>query len=62
MAKAQFYSDMRRIPAAMILVPMFDQYKETVGKDMRYFVDSLVAKNYEPAGCIYSYNVYRLKK
>lgn len=62
MAKAQFYSDMRRTPAAMILVPMFGQYKETVDKDMRDFVDSLVAKNYDSAGCMYSYSVYRLKR
>jgi hypothetical protein len=62
MAKAQFYSDLRRIKASMILVPMFEQYKETVGKDMRDFVGSLVARNYEPAGCMFNYSVYRLKK
>ena len=61
MAKAQLYSDLRRIKPAMILVPLFAQYKETVGKDMRDFVDSLVAKDYRLETCMYNYNVYRLK-
>lgn len=59
-AKAQFYSDMQRIKPAMILVPMFAQYKETVGKDMRDFVDSLVRRNYQSEGCQYNYSVYKI--
>jgi hypothetical protein len=62
MAKTQFYSDVQRTKPAMILVPKFEQYKETVGKDMRDFVDSLVARDYRLVGCEYNYNIYRLKK
>jgi len=61
-AKARFYSDMRLNKPAMILVPLFPEYKQTVGADMRQFVDSLVAKNYQLQCCMYNYGIYGIKK
>jgi len=61
-AKVKFYSDMRSNKPTMILVPLFPEYKQTVGADMRQFVYSVVAKGYQLQGCMYNYNVYRVKK
>ncbi|MBV8388577.1 MAG: glycosyltransferase family 39 protein [Mucilaginibacter sp.] len=61
-AKERFYNDMRKNHPAMILVPLFSEYRNFVAEDMRQFVDGLVAKDYYLAGCMYNYNIYRLKK
>lgn len=61
-AKSRFYSDMRSGKPAMILVPLFPEYKQTVSVDMRQFVDSLATKNYQLLGCMYNYSIYRIKK
>jgi len=62
MAKERFYRDMEQHKPAMILLPLFTQYKETVGKDMRDYVDRLVAKDYRPEGCVYNYSIYKSKR
>lgn len=61
-AKARFYSDIRSNKPPMILVPLFTEYEQTVGADMRQFVDSLVAKNYQLQCCMYNYGIYGIKK
>lgn len=61
-AKARFYSDMKSNKPSMILVPLFPEYKQTVSADMRQFVDSLVAKNYQLQCCMYNYGIYGIKK
>jgi hypothetical protein len=61
LAKARFFSDLRSNRPQMILVPLFPEYKQTVSADMRDFVDSLVAKNYLVGGCVYNYQVFKLK-
>jgi len=59
-AKARFYSDMKSNKPAMILVPLFPEYEQTIGADLQLFVDSLVEKDYQLQGCVYNYNVYRI--
>lgn len=61
-AKARFFAEMNANKPEVILVPLFSQYAQLVGPDMRQFVDTLVAKNYQSQGCMYNYNVYHLKK
>jgi hypothetical protein len=61
-AKKRFYNDMKHIKPALILVPLFPEYRQQVGADMRSFVDSLVAGNYRLIGCKYNYNIYRIGK
>ena len=46
LAKERFYSDMQKNKPAMILIPLFAEYRNFVGQDMRQFVDELVAKDY----------------
>lgn len=60
-AKAKFFEEMNANHPEVILVPMFPQYEQLVDQDMRQFVDTLVAKHYQSQGCMYNYNVYRLK-
>ncbi|HVW16599.1 MAG TPA: glycosyltransferase family 39 protein [Mucilaginibacter sp.] len=61
-AKQRFLKDMQADKPDLILVPLFPEYSQTVGADMRGFVDSLVAKDYVPEGCGYNYNIYKLKR
>jgi hypothetical protein len=62
LAKARFYSDMHKNKPAMILVPLFSEYKNFVAADMRQFVDNLVTKDYYLDRCMYNYNIYRIRK
>ncbi len=61
-AKERFYQDMQQNKPAMILVPLFPQYRQVVGTDMRQFVEEMISKGYYLERCIYNYNVYRIKK
>ena len=60
-ARQRFYSDMKHNKPAMVLVPLFPEYKQQVGADLCNFVDSLVTVNYRLMECRYNYNVYRIK-
>jgi hypothetical protein len=62
MAKERYFRDLQRDKPAMILVPLFSQYQEFVGKDMRRFLDELVTKDYYLDRCMYNYNIYRIRK
>ncbi|MBS1520210.1 MAG: glycosyltransferase family 39 protein [Bacteroidetes bacterium] len=62
LAKERFYSDMHKNKPVMILVPLFAEYRNFVGQDMRQFVDELVAKDYYLDRCMYNYNIYRIRK
>jgi len=62
LAKERFYNDMSKNKPAMILVPLFSEYRNFVGEDMRQFVDKLVAKDYYLDRCMYNYNIYRIRK
>ncbi|MGZ3767727.1 MAG: ArnT family glycosyltransferase [Mucilaginibacter sp.] len=61
-AKARFYSDLRSNKPAVILIPLFPEYKQTVGPDMRQFVAEMIAREYELDRCLDDYGVYRIRK
>jgi Dolichyl-phosphate-mannose-protein mannosyltransferase len=61
-AKKRFFQDMKQNKAAMILVPLFPEYRQTVDDDLKTYIDELVAKNYSFVRCMFNYNVYRLRK
>ena len=58
-AKKRLFEDLKQNKPAMILVPLYDDYRETVNPDIRLFIDSLVAKEYHQDRSMYNYNVYR---
>ncbi|MDB5154792.1 MAG: hypothetical protein JWR54_3543, partial [Mucilaginibacter sp.] len=60
-AKERFYKDMHLNKPAMILIPLFSEYKDFVGLDMRQFTDELIAKDYYLDRCMYNYNIYRIR-
>jgi len=62
LAKERFYSDMHKNKPALILVPLFSEYRNLVSEDMRQFVDELVKKDYDLDRCMYNYNIYRIRK
>jgi hypothetical protein len=59
-AKKRFYADLKQNKPEMILVPLFEEYKQYVGADLRQYIDSLVAKDYRFETCMFNYSVYRL--
>ena len=61
-AKERFFRDMQKEKPAMILVPLFREYTQFVGQDLRLFVDQIIRKDYYLEGCRYNYEVYRLKR
>ena len=61
-AKKRFFEDMKRNRAAMILVPLFPEYRQTVDDDLKTYIDELVAKDYYFVTCMFNYNVYRMRK
>jgi hypothetical protein len=61
-AKEKFFRDMQQNKPGMILVPLFPEYKQYIGSDLRLYVDELVAKDYYLDRCMFNYNVYKLKK
>ena len=61
-AKQRFYSDMKHNRPALVLVPLFPQYRQQVRADILGFVDSLVASNYTLTGCMYNYNIYTMNR
>jgi hypothetical protein len=60
-AKERFYKDMHLNKPAMILIPLFSEYKDFVGQDMRQFTDELIARDYYLDRCMYNYNIYRIR-
>lgn len=61
-AKKRFFEDMTQNRAAMILVPLYPEYRQTVDEDLKTYVDQLVAKDYYLVRCMFNYNVYRIRK
>jgi len=61
-AKARLYHDLQLNKPAMILVPLFPEYKQQVGQDIRDFVDSVVSKSYLLQNCMYNYNIYTIRR
>jgi hypothetical protein len=61
-AKERFFRDMRINKPGMILIPLFSEYKQFVGQDMRQFIDELVARDYYLDRCMYNYNIYKIRR
>jgi len=61
-AKEQLYKDLQINKPGMILVPLFADYEQSVGQDLRLFINHLVARNYYLDRCLYSYNIYKIRK
>jgi len=61
-AKKRFYEDLSVNKPAMILIPLFSEYEQHVDLDMRQYIDDLVKKQYILYGCMYNYNIYKIKK
>jgi hypothetical protein len=60
-AKERFFKDMKRGKPAMILVPLFPEYKQYIGTDLRLYVDELVAGDYYLDRCMFNYNIYKIR-
>jgi hypothetical protein len=61
-AKKQFFKDMKQNKAAMILVPLYPEYRQTVDDDLKLYIDRLVARDYKLVRCMFNYNSYRTRK
>jgi len=61
LAKAKLFKDLLAHKPSVILVPLFPEYKDYINADVRKFVDDVAAKYYTLNGCMYNYNVYRLR-
>ncbi|HEX6180577.1 MAG TPA: glycosyltransferase family 39 protein [Chitinophagaceae bacterium] len=59
-AKKQFMSEVIANKPAIIVVPIFPDYKVHVQEDLRSFIDSVAAKEYSKTeDCLYGYAIYR---
>lgn len=61
LAKKELYQGLLYHKPAMVLVPLYPEYKQYIEPDLRGFVDSLVSRDYTLAATKYSYHVYTLK-
>jgi hypothetical protein len=61
-AKARLYQDMQRNKPELILIPLFQNYKQYVNADLQLFIKQYVSKGYHLEGCMYSYNIYKRNK
>jgi len=61
LAKNELYRNLLLHKPAMILVPLFPQYRQHTGADLRKFVDDLVNRDYALTTTKYSYHIYMLK-
>lgn len=62
LAKKELYNNLLRDKPAMILVPLYPEYQQYIGPDLRGFVDSLTSRDYKLAATKCSYHIYTLKK
>jgi hypothetical protein len=60
-SKTQIYRDLENKPPAMIVIPVFSSYKNWVDRDVRDYIDKLVADRYVFDKCLYGYGIYRKK-
>jgi hypothetical protein len=61
-AKKRFYQDFSVNKPVIILIPLFSEYEQHVDPDMRQYIDEMVKKKYVLDGCMYNYDIYRIKK
>lgn len=60
-AKQTLYNDLRVNKAALMVIPLFPEYKNYVQPEITTFIDSVAVANYRFTGCMYGYSIYRLK-
>jgi hypothetical protein len=60
-AKERLLKELTENKAAMIAVPVFENYRKYVGEDIRDFIEELVKTDYTAGPCMYGYIIYRLK-
>lgn len=58
----KLFKDLQVNKPAMILVPLYPEYKQYIKPQMRNFIDSVVARDYTLYKCMYSHNIYKLKQ
>ncbi len=58
-AKTQFIQDLKQSEPAMILVPLYFDYREQVDFHIQSIIDNMVAKDYYKDQCMYNYTIYR---
>jgi hypothetical protein len=61
LAKERFFKDMKQNKPAMVLIPLFPEYKQYIDADLRLYVDDLVARDYYFDRCMFNYNVYKIR-
>jgi hypothetical protein len=60
-AKQRFYRDLNQDKPGMILVPMYDDYRQNVDSNVRQFINQIVANEYAFTECLYGYSIYQHK-
>lgn len=61
-AKQRFMQEVTANKPAMIAVPVFPEYEVHVQEDLRRFIGSLVAAEYEKVECLYGYSIYSKRR
>lgn len=62
LAKKRLFLDLSHNKPEIIVIPLFSKYTSLVDEDIRLFIANLVAKDYYFDRCLYSYNLYRIKR
>jgi hypothetical protein len=62
MAKRELFKDLEQNKPEMILVPLFTEYQQYINPDERLFINNLVVKDYNLDTCMYSYNIYKIRR
>ncbi len=58
-AKKRFFEDLKQNESAMILVPLYFDYRELVDPHIQLIIDNMVLKDYYQDQCMYNYTIYR---
>jgi hypothetical protein len=61
-AKKQFMQEVNQSKPHLLAIPVFPDYKVHVHEDLRNFIDSLAAREYNYQECKNGYSIYRLKR
>jgi hypothetical protein len=61
-AKKKLFEDLRMNKPGMILIPLYSEYEQFVGKDIRLFISGLLAKDYYLDQCLYNYSIYKIRR
>ena len=59
-AKERLYNDFSKTKPEFVFIPTFGEYKN-ISLDLKYFIDSMVRKEYLYVNCKYGYGIYKRK-